>query len=188
MNKKQIVYLRTQDLIPYENNPRKNDRAVPYVIESIQRFGFKVPIVVDGNNVIVNGHTRHKAALKMGLAEVPCIVADDLTEEQIKAFRLADNKTSEFAIWDTDKLLEELEGLSELDFDIQAIGFEPLSVDIDEFFQEQPPAPVQQTNQQTQQPAAAPAPVQSGTQIVDNGEHPQRFIKCPHCGEMIEVG
>ena len=183
MTKKQIIYKRPQDITPYENNPRKNDRAVPYVMESIQRFGFKVPIVIDRNNIVVNGHTRLKAALKLGLAEVPCIVADDLSEDQIKAFRLADNKVSEFAVWDTDKLLEELEGLSALDFDIQAIGFEPLDVNIDEFFQEQSPAPVQQAPQAAaaQEPAR---PVVAG----DENDHPQRFIKCPHCGEMIEVG
>ena len=89
----EIKNLKIQDLKPYEKNPRKNDEAVNFVAESIKQFGFKVPIIIDKNNVIVAGHTRFKAAKKLGISEVPCIVADDLTEEQIKAFRLADNTT-----------------------------------------------------------------------------------------------
>lgn len=92
-----IVEKKVADLIPYENNPRKNDDAVDAVAASIKEFGFKVPIVIDENNVIVAGHTRLKAAQKIGLKTVPCIVADDLNDDQIRAFRLADNKTSELA-------------------------------------------------------------------------------------------
>ena len=102
--------------------PRKNDKAVKYVVESIKKFGFKVPIVIDKNNVIVAGHTRYKAAKKLKLQEVPCIVADDLTDEQIKAFRLADNKVAEQAEWDFDLLAEELDDL--IDFDMSVFGFE----------------------------------------------------------------
>ncbi len=96
-------------LIEYENNPRDNDAAVDAVAASIKEFGFKVPIVVDSNLVIVAGHTRVKACKKLGITEVPAIIADDLTEEQLNAFRLADNKTHEFATWDEKKLIEELE-------------------------------------------------------------------------------
>lgn len=103
-DKKQIQYLPLSELKPYENNPRKNDEAVEYVAKSIQEFGFKVPIVIDKNGVIVAGHTRYKAAKEIGMEEVPCIIADDLTEEQVKAFRLADNKVSDFSIWDKKKL------------------------------------------------------------------------------------
>lgn len=110
------------EIIPYKKNPRRNDDAVEYVAESIKQFGFKVPIVIDKNNVIVAGHTRYKAAKKLGLSKIPCIVADDLTEEQIKAFRLADNKVAEAAEWDFDLLGEELGEL--LDFDMSAFGFE----------------------------------------------------------------
>ena len=192
MNRKQIIYLQPSQIIPYDNNPRKNDRAVPYVAESIQKFGFKVPLVLDKNNVIVTGHTRYKAALKLGLTEIPCILADDLTEEQIKAFRLADNKVSEFAIWDTDKLLEELEGLGELEFDMETLGFEPINIDIDSFFQSQPPQPVfaqQQAGSAAPQPVSNQSqnPMQPAGQSSENNEQPKRFIKCPHCGEMIEV-
>lgn len=110
MEKTKVTYMDTDSLIPYANNPRLNDNAVDAVAASIKEFGFKVPIVVDGENVIINGHTRLKAAHKLGLKQVPVIVADDLTPEQVKAFRLADNKTGELAEWDMDKLDIELEG------------------------------------------------------------------------------
>ena len=110
------------DIRPYEKNPRKNDEAVKYVAASIKEFGFKVPIVIDNDGVIVAGHTRYKAAKKLKMETVPCIVADDLTEEQIKAFRLADNKVAEKAEWDFDLLSSELDELFE--FDMGAFGFE----------------------------------------------------------------
>lgn len=110
-------------LVPYENNPRSNDAAVDYVANSIKEFGFKVPIVIDQNNIVIAGHTRLKAAVRLGLETVPCIVADDLTEEQISAFRLADNKVSEKASWDFDKLQEELD-LLQFDFDMADFGFD----------------------------------------------------------------
>ena len=110
-------------LVEYENNPRNNDSAVEAVAESIKQFGFKVPIIVDKDNVIVAGHTRLKAARLIGLDKVPCIVADDLTPEQIKAFRLADNKVGELACWDFAKLEEELAGISE-QFDMSTFGVE----------------------------------------------------------------
>lgn len=91
---------------------------------SIQEFGFKVPIIIDENNVIVAGHTRYRASQKLGLEEVPCIVSDDLTEAQVKAFRIADNKVSEFAKWDEELLALELEQLSDMDFDLSFTGFE----------------------------------------------------------------
>ncbi len=115
MEKTKVTYMDVDSLIPYANNPRLNDNAVDAVAASIKEFGFKVPIVVDGENVIINGHTRLKAAHKLGLKQVPVIVADDLTPEQVKAFRLADNKTSELAEWDMDKLDIELDGIDEID-------------------------------------------------------------------------
>lgn len=111
-------------LIPYINNPRNNDAAVDAVASSIKNFGFKVPIVIDANNEIINGHTRLKAAKKLGLEEVPVIIANDLSPEQVKAFRLADNKVSELATWDDTLLSQELEELQGLDFDMSAFGFE----------------------------------------------------------------
>ena len=116
-----IIDVKITSLKEYENNPRVNDKAVAKVAASIDEFGFKVPIVIDSNNVIICGHTRLKAAQSLGLEVVPCIVADDLTDEQIRAFRLADNKTSEFSEWDFEKLDEEL---AALDLDMTLFGFE----------------------------------------------------------------
>ena len=119
----EIIEKFTKELIPYANNPRENDGAVDAVAASIKEFGFKVPIIIDKDNVIVAGHTRLKAANKLNIDKVPCIIADDLSEEQIKAFRLADNKVSELAQWDFSKLEEELKELSEMDLDFQMDEF-----------------------------------------------------------------
>lgn len=119
-----VTNIKTTDIKPYGKNPRKNDEAVKYVAESIREFGFKVPIVIDEDGVIVAGHTRWKAAKKLGLEDVPCVIADDLTEEQIKAFRLADNKVAEKAEWDFDLLASELEDI--FDLDMTVFGFEDL--------------------------------------------------------------
>lgn len=129
-NKKKIVYKNVSELVPYENNPRHNDDAVDYVANSIKNFHFQVPIVIDKNNVVIAGHTRLKACEKLGIDEVPCIVADDLTPEQVKAFRLADNKTSELAEWDMDKLDIELGEIP--DIDMSAFGFDIEIDDIEE--------------------------------------------------------
>lgn len=123
-----IETIKTNEIIPYENNPRNNDAAVDAVANSIENFGFKVPIIIDHDNVIVAGHTRHKAAQKLGLEEVPCIRADDLTDEQVKAFRVADNKTAELADWDLEKLnaeLAKLEGIDMEQFGFDLSEFEP---------------------------------------------------------------
>ena len=125
----QIVEKKVTELKAYEKNPRKNDNAVGPVAESIKEFGFKVQIIIDKDNVIVAGHTRLKAAKRLKLKTVPCIVADDLTPEQIKAFRLADNKVSEFAEWDMDFLTPELK---EIDFDMALFGFEK-DINVDDF-------------------------------------------------------
>ena len=117
----ETITKKVSELIPYINNPRNNDDAIDAVASSIKNFGFKVPIVVDSNNEIINGHTRLKAAKKLRLETVPVIVADDLTPEQIKAFRLADNKVGEIATWDENALAVEIENL---DFDMNEFGFE----------------------------------------------------------------
>ena len=109
----EIIYKQTSELIPYINNPRKNDKAVDAVASSIKNFGFKVPVIIDSQGEIIAGHTRLKAAKKLDIKEVPCLIADDLTPAQIKAFRIADNKVSEFAEWDMDLLKIELDGLDE---------------------------------------------------------------------------
>lgn len=152
----QIVKIEIKNLIEYENNPRNNDEAVPFVAESIRQFGFKVPVIVDADNVIVAGHTRVKAALQLGLKSVPCIVADDLTEEQVKAFRLADNKVGEIAEWDYDSLQKELAEIENIE--MQDLGFaEVEGLDFDQFFTDYEPEP-----------------------------KPPKMVCCPHCGEMFE--
>lgn len=116
----QIVEKKTDELKTYENNPRNIDDAVAFVASSIEQFGFRVPIIIDKDNVIVAGHTRLQAAKQLDLDTVPCIIADDLNEQQLNAFRLADNKTSELAKWDYEKLFLELE---EMTFDMEQFGF-----------------------------------------------------------------
>ena len=127
MDELKIEYLKPSDLKPYENNPRNNDNAVEYVMNSIREFGFKVPLVIDRNNIIVCGHTRWKAARKLRKKMLPCIRADDLTDEQIKAFRIADNKVSELATWVEDKL--EIE-LGEISLDMGAFGFDLEDIEV----------------------------------------------------------
>lgn len=119
----QIIEKRIDEIRPYVKNPRKNDNAVKYVAESIKEFGFKVPIITDKNGIIVAGHTRYKAAKELGLEIVPTIVADDLTDDQVKAFRLADNKVAEVAEWDYDLLNQELNDLME-QLDMESFGFD----------------------------------------------------------------
>ena len=153
----EMIMKKIEVLHPYENNPRKNEGAIDAVANSIKEFGFKVPIVIDKKDTIVTGHTRYLAAQKLGLEEVPCILADDLTPKQIRAFRLADNKTSELAGWDFTKLDEELALIDDLDMtDFGFIDHE--DIDVDSFFasaEEKPKEP--------------------------------RQIQCPHCGEWFDL-
>lgn len=122
-----IEMIKLQELVPYENNPRDNDKSVPKVKESIEQFGFKVPIIIDKEKIIVCGHTRYKAAKELKLEEVPCIMADDLNEEQIQAFRLADNKVGEESTWIFEKLESELQGITSLDMSL--FGFTAIEED-----------------------------------------------------------
>ena len=134
-----IIKMKVEELIPYINNPSNNENAVDKVASSISEFGFKNPIFVDKNNIVVNGHTRLLASKKLGLKEVPVIVIDDLTDTQIKAFRIADNKVAEYSKWDYDLLNIELEQLEELDFSMSDFGistFEPIEFEIDEDIEE----------------------------------------------------
>lgn len=117
-----IIEKNIKDLKPYEKNPRLNDDAVKYVAESIRNFGFKVPIVIDKDNNIVCGHTRWKACKKLKIDTVPCVVADDLTEEQIRAYRLADNRVAEKAEWDLALLDTELAEIETIDMTL--LGFD----------------------------------------------------------------
>ena len=119
----QIVEKELTWLKPYANNPRDNESAVEPVAKSIKEFGFKVPIVATSDGEIINGHTRFKASKLLGIEKVPVIIADDLTDEQIKAFRLVDNKVGELAEWDESLLIKELEELDDLDYDMGQFDF-----------------------------------------------------------------
>lgn len=158
----QIIEKSITEITPYGKNPRKNDEAVQYVADSIKEFGFKVPIVIDKNGVIVAGHTRYKAAQELGLEKLPCIIADDLTEEQVKAFRLADNKVGELAKWDFDLLNTELKNITDLN--MEQFGFSDIDIiDFDE-------------SQLDELFADAP-----------EKEKKPKMIKCPHCGQEFEA-
>ena len=130
-----ITYKNILELKEYENNPRLNDDAVESVKQSIRQFGWKVPIVIDDDNTIITGHTRIRAARELGITDIPCIIASDLSPAQAKAFRLADNKTSEQSGWDFAKLDIELRDLKDI-FNMGDFGF----IDYDRFDQT-PPIP-----------------------------------------------
>lgn len=153
----QIIEKDINSLIEYDNNPRNNEPAVDKVMASIKEFGFKVPIILDKNNVIVAGHTRLKAAKQLGFETVPVIVADDLTEEQIKAFRLADNKVGELASWDFGKLEEEKQKLSIIELELFGFG-DDKQKEIEDLFIEH-----------------------------EKKEKEPKQIECPYCGEVFEV-
>lgn len=119
-----ILQLPLEEVHPYENNPRKNDNAVDAVAASIKQYGFLVPLVISADHEIITGHTRYKAAGRLGLPTVPCVIADELTDEQIKAFRLVDNKVGELAGWDVDLLPLELADIAQ---DLSVFGFESIS-------------------------------------------------------------
>lgn len=126
----EIVNIAVDELVPYENNPRNNTEAIQYVANSIKEFGFKVPLVIDSDNIVICGHTRLLAAKQLGLKDVPCVVADDLTDEQIKAFRLADNKVGEIATWDLSALVDELKDINFIDMeDFGFLGADDLRTD-----------------------------------------------------------
>jgi DNA modification methylase len=155
MKKLKIVYMPVDQIKPYGNNPRINTEAIKHVAKSIKEFGFRVPLTLDKDDEIVTGHTRYFAAIKEGYTELPVLRAEELTEEQIKAFRIADNKVAEYSEWDFELLTAELEGLKELNFDLDSIGFktdelnEILSfgdgeIIEDDFNQEPPEIPISQ--------------------------------------------
>ena len=127
--KMEIENIPISEIVPYEKNPRKNEKAVEIVARSIKEFGFKVPIILDKNKEIIAGHTRLKAAIKLGLKEVPVIRAGELNDEQVKAFRIMDNKSSEYAYWDIELLKEELKDLKDINFNLDLTGFSGAEID-----------------------------------------------------------
>lgn len=118
-----VLYADPNELIPYEKNPRNNKLAINEVVRSIKEYGFTNPILVNAEMVILAGHTRREASILAGLDRVPYIILDDLTPEQEKAYRLADNKLAELSLWDEDLLKEELEDLLDKDYDLSLTGF-----------------------------------------------------------------
>lgn len=116
-------------LVPYARNPRKNDEQVERMAASIREFGFRIPVVAKSDGSVIDGHLRLKAALVLGLSEVPVALADDLTDAQVKAFRIMANKSAEWAAWDDGLLRLELEDLKELDYDLLLTGHELLELD-----------------------------------------------------------
>lgn len=135
MTQSKLQYMHPDDIVPYYNNPRHNQDAVGPVAESIKAFGFKVPIVVNENMEVITGHTRLKAAKQLGLDKVPVIVAEDLDEDQVRAYRLADNKVAELASWNDEKLLDELAEISSLDMTL--FGFEDAEALLDELTEDE---------------------------------------------------
>lgn len=129
-----VLYADPLDLIPYENNPRINDYAVKKVLESIKEYGFTNPILVDAGLVIIAGHTRREAAILAGLEKVPYIIKDNLTPEQVRSYRIADNKLAELSTWDEEALKAELFELQELDYPLEVIGF--TEMDLKNLFEE----------------------------------------------------
>ncbi len=176
-----LEYVTPESLIPYVKNPRKNDAAVEPVAKSIKEFGFKIPILVDekhNKNEIIAGHTRLKAALLLGLERVPVIFTDDLTPEQIKALRLTDNKTGEYAEWDRELLVGELSDLRDIGIDLDITGFSAHevegflseSVDLDDFFYSE------------EESAEQVAQMQNGSANPEPGFNKSKVV-CPSCGE-----
>lgn len=149
------------EIKPYENNPRDNDDAVDAVANSIKEFGWQQPIVVDNGGVIIAGHTRYKAAKRLKLKEVPIVVADKLTEEQVNAYRLADNKVGELANWDTKKLDDELQALLD-QIDMTDFGFDE-DIEFD---------PADKIDTRIDEPA----------ETTDSTE-----VTCPYCGEVFKI-
>ena len=185
----QIIEKQIADIKPYENNPRNNEAAIQYVANSIKDFGFKVPIVIDKNGTIITGHTRVLAAKKLGMKTIPCILADDLTPEQVKAFRLADNKVSEMADWNGAKLEKELDSLGNLDWDMSSFGFDmqfdESNEDFSSFFE---PAAPKEPQQVIQKETTAEAENNVGTENEDAEiEKSAKSFVCPHCGKVIEL-
>lgn len=125
-----IIFKKISELKKYENNPRDNSEAIKEVADSIKKFGFRVPIIIDADNTIICGHTRYEACRYLKINEVPCIMVNDLSEEQVKAFRLADNKVSEFSLWDYEKLKAEIEGNSYL---MELSSLDELDITNDDF-------------------------------------------------------
>lgn len=192
----QVQYQDISQIHPYENNPRNNEAAIEPVAQSIKNFGFRVPILIDRKGVIIAGHTRYEAAKRLGMDKVPCILVDDLTDAQIRAYRIADNKVSEASSWNDDVLRAEMDALKALDVDLSSTGFNDVELDgllrdmddsdFEEFFTEpvqQPPKAADTSPEAESQQSEQPAPYQPA--VTQQGG--SKLIRCPHCGEWFET-
>ena len=174
----EITLVSIDEIKPYEKNPRINDAAVDTVAASLREFGFRQPIVVDENMVIICGHTRWKAAKKLGLAKVPVHVAKDLSPDRVKAYRIADNKTSELAEWNMDLLPLELKDLQAADFDLSLLGF-----DADDLAKMLNPEGTQGLTDPDEVPAPPEEPITRPGDLWLLGA----YTTCPDCGEVNEL-
>ena len=163
MEKLKIEYWDIERLQPYVRNPRKNDEAVPKMAGLLREFGFRVPVIIRSTGEVIDGHLRLKAAWSLGMTQVPVVIADDWSEAQVKAFRLAVNRSAEWAQWDDDLLKLELEDLKLADFDLELIGFDGMDFDAPNF------EPGTEEEQQR----------------LD--EHTPLFVTCPHCGKEFDA-
>ena len=157
---KEIKYLPIDQIIPYENNPRKNEKAVEMAARSIEEFGFNVPLLIDKNNVIIAGHTRYKAALELQIKELPCIVLD-LDDNLARQYRIIDNKTSDLSSWDYEKLTYEMDSVPEMDFSIFGLNNE----------------------EETEEEGQVTGSLDEGVELdLGDYEDDQFEIECPYCG------
>jgi ParB family chromosome partitioning protein len=194
----QVLTIDINELKPYENNPRYNDSAAEQVAESIKNFGFRVPILIDKDYTIVSGHSRYKASKILNLKEVPCIIVEDLTEKQIKAFRIADNKVSETANWDFFSLAKEIKDLKMDNMDLDFTGFDLREIDniLDLIMSDD-----EEQSVSTYKPVLDPKTSQSFVSDIEVRENQSQidnkfkaisapkhnvFI-CPHCGLEFET-
>ncbi len=180
----QTVTLKLTEIRPYWRNPRKNDDAIEAVKQSIRDYGMNQPIILDKDNVIIAGHTRYKALQELGVKEVPCVIKTDLSPQQVKAYRIADNKTSELATWEMDKLIPELREIEEIAD--MSVYFPAIS--LDELLQET--AGAQQTFTNPTQESIGKIEERLHMTFEDRSKSQQSAyveVICPHCTEAFHV-
>ncbi len=166
---------------PYKNNPRKNDEAISYVMDSLREFGWQQPLVIDTDSVLIVGHTRLLAAKKLGYAEVPCVIADKLTPAQAKAYRIMDNRSGEIATWDKELLFPELDDILSMDmsYDMEFFKFASYEVPSAADLVDDAPAPEPPKKKEKEKPKPAPEPnftSQYGVIIMCENEDEQKNI------------
>lgn len=180
----QPVMLKITEIKPYWRNPRNNDDAIEAVKQSIRDYGFNSPIVLDKDHVIITGHTRYKALQELGVTDIPCIIKDDLTPQQVKEYRIADNKTSELSSWDMDKLIPELREIEE----IEDMNVYFPTISLEELLQET--AGAQQTYNSPTQESIGKVETKMQMTFEDRSKVQQSAyveVICPHCTEAFHV-